>query len=107
MDDQPEDALDGSELVMPFVACVSNGGPYDDESFTAGWELGAIDMALNVMAPLGATFARWIKPGMVEQLDLIAMKHGRRVAMGDLDDSATWRYVELLFPATTDGGSDA
>lgn len=42
MSEEPE-----LSLVMPFVVCTSEGGPYEDESFVAGWDLGTLDARLD------------------------------------------------------------
>lgn len=65
------------ELVMPFIACKSNGGIYDDESFVIGFMLGTIDVQLRTCAAFnllwGAPAA--LPTGAVAQAELIAMKH--------------------------------
>ncbi|MGE3795121.1 MAG: hypothetical protein AB7I38_14500 [Dehalococcoidia bacterium] len=94
-----EDASYG--LVMPFVATTSNGGPFDDQAFVAGYECGSIDMALHVLAPIGATVSRWVHPELLPQLDLIAMRHGRQVYVGDEDDTGTWRHITIDLPQPT------
>lgn len=83
-------------LVMPFVVCTSKGGPYNDDAYVAGWEAGALDMALE-FAPL--------RPGTImrlpqafhaanrPQIDLIAMKHGLAVEFEDAADE--WVYLIL------------
>lgn len=40
---QPDEEL---ELVVPFIVCASKGGPFDDDSFVAGFRCGEIDKAL-------------------------------------------------------------
>ena len=60
-------------LVMPFVVCVSNGGIYDDRSFVAGARFEAV--ANSCIA--GEHMIRdWQPPGLVPQLDLLAMQYG-------------------------------
>ena len=89
---------EGRELVMPFVVVSSRGGPFDDQAFVAGYECGVIDMALNVLVPIGGTVSRWVHPELLPQIDLIAMKHGRQVYVGDEDDSGTWRHITIDLP---------
>jgi hypothetical protein len=73
--DQPE--FDGYALVLPFVACQSHGGPYDDESFVAGFRAGQVDRALAVIAAVeGDGLAVQAESELVKQLDLIAMHRG-------------------------------
>jgi hypothetical protein len=69
-------------LVMPFVVCASQGGPYDDDSYVAGYEAGKLDAELalgppHVLAfwPPALSFHAENKP----QLDLVAMKNGYTV----------------------------
>lgn len=81
-------------LVMPFVVVASVGGPYDDESFAAGWQLGSLDYNLADPArylPLVVT----VPVPCIPQVDLIAMRHGCRTELGDEDDSGTWRTVRI------------
>lgn len=72
------DHLEGPmELVLPFVSCVSKGGPYDDTAFTAGFQAGRLDQRLAVAAAaqidaLGAT----VYTDLIPQVDLIAMNNG-------------------------------
>lgn len=63
----------GYELEMPFLPVRSNGGPHDDASYVAGYEMGLLD------AQLGRTEfdqGRAIHGENREQADLIAMRHG-------------------------------
>lgn len=79
-DHTPEPA--GAELVMPFVVCRSNGGPFDDRSFTAGWWCGYIDTVLD-SAPAECprlVFPVGIPMAVAPQLDLVAMHRGFRLA---------------------------
>lgn len=68
--------VDGNEfgLVMPFVACTSQGGPYDDDSFVAGFTCAFIEAMMA--EPHGYTIERAVPPALLPQLDLIAMRHG-------------------------------
>lgn len=81
------------DLVMPFVTVVSVGGPHDDVSYTAGWEMGSLDRRLTHLAVTGGTTMNFIirrenKP----QADLIAMQHDYTMVMLD-DDDAPWIAV--------------
>lgn len=60
-------------IMMPFVVCKSEGGPYDDDSFTAGYECGLLDHLLS-HGPI--SYQCYIRVGNVPQADLIAMRHG-------------------------------
>lgn len=91
------------ELVMPFVAVRSVGGPYADDAYAAGWEMGALNVELRRVRPDTMTVA--IRAANGAQAELIAMHHGyvahqvpyddhwtmltlRRAGADDLDDSA-------------------
>lgn len=63
-------------LVMPFVTVVSRGGPHDDASYTAGWEMGALDAELERARVINQE--RLIHTENAAQADLIAMRHGYR-----------------------------
>lgn len=69
----------GYELVMPFVSCISQGGPYEDEAFVAGFQVGGVDalLAAGMTPPPGQPYYRSLLP----QLDLVAMRHGRTVTV--------------------------
>lgn len=73
-DDEPQPMA--MTLVVPFVVCASNGGPYDDESFAAGFQAGVVDRMLAVALGVGAErvsvpFA--VRTALVRQLELIGM----------------------------------
>lgn len=76
----PEGGPDGQDgdvvLVMPFVTTTSKGGPHDDASYTAGWEMGALDAELEHAPTLA--IERVIHTSNAAQADLIAMRHGYR-----------------------------
>lgn len=73
-DDPTDEEHPPPELVMPFVVCTSQGGPYDDDSFVAGCEFATIDFALRTIRPLGVRcYERYVHPGLIPQLDLLAM----------------------------------
>ncbi len=64
-------------LLDPFVACKSQGGPYDDDPFVAGVQVGQIDRALTVAAAAGAdrlTFTA--RTDLIRQLELCGMARG-------------------------------
>lgn len=62
-------------LVMPFVTVASKGGPYDDEAYVAGYEMGILDHVLCHLPP-SATHRVTIHEANRAQADLIAMRHG-------------------------------
>jgi len=74
--DQPDEHA--MELAVPFIVCQSQGGPYDDDAFVAGFQCGEIDRALLTAAVVGAETVRFpqVHRGILKQLDLIAMNRG-------------------------------
>ena len=86
MSDSPEPAWD---LVMPFVCVTSNGGPYDDEAFVAGYRLGQLDHALSIDGPY-TTVMVTCRPDDVAQVDLIAMRYRWKMGSAVGSDDAEW-----------------
>lgn len=74
MSDEPVEAE--FSLVMPFVVCASKGGPYDDEAFVAGYAAGLIDHALSTLGVDETRVVFTVRPLLVPQLDLLAMRYG-------------------------------
>lgn len=73
--DQPEQ--DGYSLVIPFIVCTSQGGPYDDDAFVAGFQAGQIWRSLAAIAAVeGTGFDAMVRTELLPQLELIAMHHG-------------------------------
>ena len=67
-------------MVMPFVVCESQGGPYDDAAPVAGFEMGELDAQLNVAAVSDVlTMQRTLRSASLPQVDLVAMRHGFRL----------------------------
>ncbi len=74
--DRPEPEQ-GYGLVMPFVVCASQGGPYEDGAFVAGYQAGRLDSAMAAIAAVqGDGMSTTIYRALVPQLDLLAMHHG-------------------------------
>lgn len=70
VNDEEEDIEFG--LVMPFVVCESQGGPYQDDSFVAGYELGMLAARLESKP----AFLRLpLRTASMRQVDLIAMRY--------------------------------
>lgn len=65
-------------LLFPFVVCVSNGGPFDDQAFAAGYECGQI--ASRLAAGRHVLLQEVVRTPNVPQLDLIAMHYGYTLA---------------------------
>jgi hypothetical protein len=83
-------------LVMPFVACRSHGGEYDDIAFTAGYEAAWCAFTLAVVQKVAGSFERWVSPALVPQLDLIAMDHGYKTTTEPWDEHPD-EYVRIRF----------
>lgn len=74
-------------LVMPFVVVTSNGGPYDDAAFAAGWNMGRLDIELELCAKMGAVpRSLYLATQLAPQVDLLAMKHGFTVLARPWDE---------------------
>lgn len=84
------------ELVLPFVAVHSVGGPYDDLAYAAGWEMGALNVELRHVHPPSAVVM--VRAANGAQAELIAMRHGYVAHQVPYDDH--WTKVTLrLAPA--------
>lgn len=93
------------EPVLPFLPVVSRGGPYADEAYVAGYEMGQLEAALRLGDALGETrgvagdLACTIHAANRAQADLLAMHHG--YLMDDqeppahLNPDGTWLYVRF------------
>lgn len=92
------DGEHGWELAMPFVSVRDRGGPYDAESYVAGFEAARIGTMLAQGADQPALSAT-IHAGNRDQVDLIAMGCGWRAAFGPGENG--WMTVE--FTRTWDG----
>jgi hypothetical protein len=93
---------EGYELVMPFSVCKSQGGPYDDESFVAGWRLAEIDAALRMN---GGCWQGHVYEPELKQVDLIAMRHGAHVSSEPTDAVTLWFTVTITrWPPTSLSG---
>lgn len=88
----PEDQEDFG-LIMPFVVCKSQGGPYDDQCFVAGYELGFIDALLTSKISL---LERYLRTDSLPLVDLLAMRHGYSIASKPWDEHPDeWSLVRL------------
>lgn len=61
-------------LLMPFTVCASNGGPYEDDAFTAGFRLGQLWAELSRKER--PVFKRDVSAPCAQQADLMAMSWG-------------------------------
>jgi hypothetical protein len=81
-------------LVMPFVVVTSVGGPFDDESFVAGWHCAQISEALSHS---GTSWSGTVPRALVPQLDLIGMERGLVVTVSGREND--WAVVDLSPPS--------
>lgn len=82
------------DLVVPFIACTSEGGPYDDEAFVVGFQAGQIYRSLGVLGAAGGTeLQATVRSDLVKQLDLIAMHHGFQTETEACDGAEGWSFV--------------
>lgn len=106
-DDYVEGDGDGEEphpfgMVMPFLPVASKGGPYDDDSYAAGWECGQIASILEYSdevagtLPLDARLKLPVRTANVDQLDLVAMSHGFVIDQREpWEDGSEWTFVRF------------
>lgn len=74
-------------MLMPFVTVASKGGPHDDNSYVAGWEMGALDHRLGMSR---WAFSTTLHAENAPQIDLIAMKNGYEVDLQPYEDYPEW-----------------
>lgn len=90
-DDQP--MPETWSLVIPFVACKSQGGRYDDDSFVAGYQAGEVARTLAVHAASNGTRATFtVRTDLLRQVELVAMSHGFP-AMEHAEHDGGWSTV--------------
>lgn len=86
-------------LVLPFVACESAGGPYEDQAFVAGFQAGQLASAMEALRPGQSVEATVVAP-LERQVDLIAMWQRCRVEFRvvPVDDGtpAEWATVRAV-----------
>ena len=91
-EEENEEQPMGIELVMPFVTVASKGGPHDDNSYVAGYEMGTLDALLKHGRP--AVHSQNIQTVNKAQADLISMQHGYRAEFRvTIEESWTWLTV--------------
>lgn len=86
------------ELAVPFICCQSQGGPYDDEAFAAGFDLGQLDRQMLVGGLVAIECQ--VRGPSFRQLDLLAMHRGWVLTMltgPNVDpDGEEWVPIELV-----------
>lgn len=79
------------QMIMPLVACASQGGPYPDDAYCAGWEMGSLFQILAQSAV--RAMAMSIRADNCAQADLIAMNAGFVMQVHQVADG--WASVEF------------
>lgn len=109
----PEDQAqsDNWGLVLPFIACESKGGPYEDVSYVAGFQTGTVYAALGAIKSVGgSSYGIIAYRTLGAQLDLIAMHHGFTIIThqtmfsdehGIMVESEHWMYWQCSLPEGT------
>jgi hypothetical protein len=80
-----------SAWAIPLVTTVSEGGPHDDESYVAGFEMGEMFASLGIIRPHHTE--RYVRTESLPMLDLLAMRFGYSYTASRSVDGWTW--VEL------------
>lgn len=90
------------EMLMPFVVCKSEGGPYEDAPFVAGWSLGYLEARLELAALNFGLDPRpiYLPPEVQPQVDLLAMQSGFTVKTTPHSDD--WMLYEFERGGTSD-----
>jgi len=84
------------ELVMPFVIVKSQGGIYDDAAFVAGANCGQFMTELQALAAHRALpHPRYVRPEVLPQYDLIAMRYGYQLRHEDLDEASGYQRISF------------
>lgn len=98
----PDDAADGMTLEMPFLPVQSKGGPHDDAAFAAGWMCGQFYYGMRNGGV--SVIDQWVTPDLLQQLDLIAMKYGWRLVVGQASEDEEWVQVVAYAPEAVTAG---
>lgn len=92
---EPAEDEHGLELVMPFVTVRSAGGPYEDDAYAAGWEMGALDRDLASGDIVHDE--RTVRVTCLAQADLIAMRHGYSLTVTVREHDKTWAWATFSY----------
>lgn len=93
--DPDDDESNEYDLIYPFVVCASNGGPFDDDAYTAGVEFGTIAAKLAA-APTECTEMKFtVRSENVRQLDLAAAHHHWNLTVLEWDSDPSWTFAHF------------
>lgn len=81
-------------LLMPFIVVASEGGPYEDAAYSAGWEAGQVDHQAATLA-VGGSIEATVHVENLPQIDLVAMRRGCTVGQQPVDGYPGWAWVRL------------
>jgi hypothetical protein len=84
----------GYELLMPFVVVRSMGGPYDDEAWVAGYEMGQLDQYLASCRPEVVARSYVCRTDNTPQVDLLAMRY-HWLIVDQTDHGDGWSTMQL------------
>jgi len=79
---------DHAELPMSFVTLASEGGPHEDSSYLAGWQMGALNALLALDRDHLHVHEQMVYAASREQAELIAVTQGYAVEFTDSEDPA-------------------
>jgi hypothetical protein len=98
------DAGEPMELVMPFVVCWSNGGPYMDDAFAAGWQAGEIAASVALAERLNVHSLHWpiFRTALTKQIDLVALRHNGVAHVVPSDGYPEWGALTITFGGVND-----
>lgn len=85
------------EFFMPFVTTTDAGGPHDPASYIAGFETGALDARLKMLAAIPVVEWRTVlHRENLPQVDLIAMAHGYAITEEPVEDDGETENIEAV-----------
>jgi hypothetical protein len=90
---------------MRYVVIASEGGPYDDDHYKAGWEAATVYQMIQGLIPFvvgDVVLDHAVRTGNVPQIDLIAMQYGWRMRAEDMGDG----WSQIVFSCHADPSMD-
>lgn len=91
--------MEMTDVSLPFTAVQSAGGPYQDEAYLAGYEMGAVEASVKASLVAGERPRNvFIRPSNLHQLDLLAMKFGMALRVSQHPAAEGRLYVSFVQP---------
>ena len=81
------------DLIMPFITVKSKDGPFDDQSYAAGWAMAKLDSQLEFQEGNGYAIVRELD---IPQADLVGMRNGFTLESNDLEDAPGWSHCTFI-----------